>query len=83
MGMVEYRLLIISDLHIHDRVDEIPAEFIDILRSGSYEVVAHAGDLVDPDVLSLVKSLGKRQYIVKGNMDSSTCLGKPCLRWAM
>jgi putative phosphoesterase len=69
MGMVEYRLLIISDSHIHDRADEIPGEFMDILRPGSYEVVIHAGDLVDPDVLSLVKRLGKRQYIVKGNMD--------------
>jgi len=69
MDMVEYRLLIISDSHIHDRANDIPGEFMDIFRSGSYEVVIHAGDLVDPDVLSLVKRLGKRQYIVKGNMD--------------
>jgi predicted phosphodiesterase len=48
MDMVEYRLLIISDSHIHDRANDIPGEFMDILRSGSYEVVIHAGDLVDP-----------------------------------
>jgi len=67
--MVEYKVLILSDSHIHDRADEIPGEFMEIFASGSYEIVMHTGDLVDPDVLSLVKKLGERQYIVKGNMD--------------
>jgi phosphoesterase, MJ0936 family len=67
--MVEYEVLILGDSHIHDRADEIPGEFMDIFASGSYEIVIHTGDLVDPDVLSLVKKLGRRQYVVRGNMD--------------
>jgi putative phosphoesterase len=67
--MVEYKVLILGDSHIHDRADEIPGEFMDIFASGSYEIVIHTGDLVDPDVLSLVKKLGRRQYVVRGNMD--------------
>jgi putative phosphoesterase len=67
--MVEYKVLILGDSHIHDRADEIPGEFMEIFASGSYEIVIHTGDLVDPDVLSLVKKLGRRQYVVRGNMD--------------
>ena len=67
--MVEYKVLILGDSHIHDRADEIPGELMDIFTSGSYDIVIHTGDLVDPDVLSLVKKLGRRQYVVRGNMD--------------
>ncbi|MCI4438203.1 MAG: metallophosphoesterase [Ignisphaera sp.] len=62
-------LLVMSDSHIHERADWFPQEFIDIFKHRKYDVVVHAGDLIDYDVLEFVKSLAKEVYIVQGNMD--------------
>jgi len=68
--MAEKRLvLVLSDSHIRERAEWFPEEFLEIFRSKAYDIAVHAGDLVDPEVLDFVKSLGKKVYVVQGNMD--------------
>ncbi|MEM1644320.1 MAG: YfcE family phosphodiesterase [Ignisphaera sp.] len=62
-------LLIISDSHIPERAEEIDEHIINFIRSRFYDVVVHAGDLVEVEVLDLIKSFGSIQYVVQGNMD--------------
>ena len=62
-------LLVMSDSHIHERADWFPKEFLEMFKSRTYDIVVHAGDVVDQDVLEFIKSLGKRVYVVQGNMD--------------
>lgn len=63
------RVLVVGDSHIHERADEIPPEFYRVFRERAYDIVIHTGDLVDPDVADLFRSLGQRAYFVEGNMD--------------
>ncbi|MEM0026480.1 MAG: YfcE family phosphodiesterase [Ignisphaera sp.] len=67
--MERYLILVMSDSHIHERADWFPNEFVELFKNRRYDVVIHAGDVVDQDVLDYVKSLGKKTYVVQGNMD--------------
>jgi len=66
---VKVFMLVMSDSHIRERIEWFPEEFINIFKGKIYDVVVHAGDLVDPEVLDFIKGLGRRIYVVKGNMD--------------
>ncbi len=63
------KILVISDSHIHERADEIPKPFMVFFRSRSYDIVVHAGDLVDKDVLVILNDIAPERYVVSGNMD--------------
>ncbi len=63
------KILVVGDSHIHERADEIPKEFHSHFMKQNYDIVIHTGDVVDPDVLDLFKGLGKRFFVVEGNMD--------------
>ena len=64
------RLLVISDTHIPERATRVPPEIEDRIRSEApFDVVVHAGDLVEERVLDWARSLGERLYVVAGNMD--------------
>lgn len=62
-------LLIMSDTHIPERAEEIDKLIIDFIKMKTYDIVIHAGDLTDENVLSQIKSFGIKHYIVQGNMD--------------
>lgn len=66
--MVE--ILLIGDTHIPDRADEVPPRLLEVIENGKpWEIVVFTGDLVGRDVHRWVLGLGKRVYIVRGNMD--------------
>lgn len=62
-------ILIISDSHIPERAYEIDEHIVNFIKSKVYDVVIHAGDLTDEQILDQVKSFGLRCYVVQGNMD--------------
>lgn len=63
-------MLVIGDTHIPDRAYRIPEQLKNLIEfQKPWDYVAFVGDLTGHEVLSWVKSLGKRVYIVRGNMD--------------
>ncbi len=65
-GMVT--IAVISDSHIPERADGIPAAFRE--RIATADRVVHAGDFTDPTALETVRELaGDRLTAVYGNMD--------------
>ena len=58
---------IISDTHIPDRAAKIPDKVLEAFKE--VELILHAGDLVDSDVLENLKSVCKEVRAVRGNMD--------------
>jgi len=66
LGMVT--IAVISDSHIPERADGIPAAFRE--RIATADRVVHAGDFTDPSALDTVQELaGERLVAVYGNMD--------------
>ncbi len=66
--MVE--ILVIGDTHIPDRADHVPEKLMEIIEAGKpWEIVVFTGDLVGEEVFKWVRSLGRKVYIVRGNMD--------------
>lgn len=62
------RLAVISDTHIPERADGIPADFRELIEQADHTV--HAGDFTTVDVLDEVRSLaGGEVTAVYGNMD--------------
>lgn len=59
-------IVVISDTHIPDRALRIPDEIIPFLKRS--EIVVHAGDLTDEEVLRELKSFSE-VIAVRGNMD--------------
>lgn len=62
-------LLVISDSHIPERAFRIDEHILSFIRSRNYDIVVHAGDLVDEGVLEQIKGFGSEYYVVQGNMD--------------
>ncbi|NIX25659.1 MAG: YfcE family phosphodiesterase, partial [Actinobacteria bacterium] len=61
-------IAVISDSHIPERADGIPAAFRE--RIATADRVVHAGDFTDPSALESVRELaGERLVAVYGNMD--------------
>jgi putative phosphoesterase len=61
------RIAVISDTHIPDRAEDIPPEVLKELRKA--DLVIHAGDLVELNVLDKLKAACKEVVAVQGNMD--------------
>ncbi len=60
------RIVILSDTHIPERASKIPDEIISFMRK--CDLIVHAGDLTDENVLKQLKSFGDL-VVVRGNMD--------------
>ncbi|MFA5356164.1 MAG: metallophosphoesterase [Candidatus Omnitrophota bacterium] len=58
---------VISDTHIPDRTEDIPAEILEAFKG--VDMVIHAGDLVEYGVIDKLKSVCKDVRAVWGNMD--------------
>ncbi len=71
MSNMTVEVIVIADTHIPERAYDVPLKIKELLLHYSKEadVVVHAGDLVEKDVLDWVKTLAPRSFIVKGNMD--------------
>ena len=61
------RLAIISDTHMPRGDRALPEECVRRLRAAA--AILHAGDLVAPEVLELLESLGPPLHAVHGNVD--------------
>ena len=61
------RIGVISDTHIPDRAKEIPQKILDEFKK--VDMVIHAGDLVDINVLDKLRKVCKNVTAVWGNMD--------------
>jgi len=61
------RIGVISDTHIPDRAKEIPQKILDEFKK--VDMVIHAGDLVDINVLDKLRKACKNVTAVWGNMD--------------
>lgn len=62
------RIGVISDTHIPERAKELPKELLDALKG--VDMIIHAGDFVDLNVLEKLKSICSNVRAVCGNMDS-------------
>ncbi|MCU0665872.1 MAG: metallophosphoesterase [Candidatus Omnitrophica bacterium] len=60
---------VIADTHIPDRAKEIPAKIMEDFKNA--DMVIHAGDIVEEQVLVQLRSVCKQVYAVAGNMDSA------------
>lgn len=58
---------VISDTHIPDRADKIPAAVLAAFKG--VDMIVHAGDMVEVDVLDKLKLVCKNVVAVSGNMD--------------
>ena len=59
---------VISDTHLHS-AEDLPKELLRILTG--VEMILHAGDLVELDVLEGLKKISPKVHAVCGNMDSA------------
>ncbi len=62
-------VLVLGDTHIPNRARWFPKKVEEFLKSKLFDVVACTGDLTDKSVLDFIESLGKRIFVVSGNMD--------------
>ena len=58
---------VIADTHIPDRAKDIPQQILEAFKR--VDMVIHAGDLVDMEVLDKLKAVCKNVRAVWGNMD--------------
>lgn len=58
---------VISDTHIPARADKIPVEVLAAFKG--VDMIVHAGDMVEPEVLEELKLVCKNVVAVSGNMD--------------
>ena len=61
-------LAIISDTHMPRRGRTLPRECVERLRAA--DLILHAGDLMEADVLAEIEALGPPVHTVRGNVDS-------------
>jgi putative phosphoesterase len=59
---------VLSDTHIPDRSEDIPAEILEAFKN--VDMVIHAGDILELSVINKLKSVCKVVRAVWGNMDS-------------
>lgn len=62
------RILVLSDTHIPRAAHGLPDAIVDEI--GKADMVLHAGDFVDEEVLDNISKLNKSLHAVYGNMDS-------------
>ena len=68
------RIGVISDTHIPDKCEHIPAAVLDAFRN--VDMVIHAGDIVNLKVIDALKSVCPKVIAVAGNMDCSDVVKK-------
>jgi len=61
------KIVIISDTHIPERAEALPARIVDEIKTA--DAVIHAGDLTSSEFHEQLKSISKMLYAVRGNMD--------------
>lgn len=59
---------VVSDTHIPDRANVLPQKILD--EFAKVDMVIHAGDILDPDVLEKLRTVCPKVVAVRGNMDS-------------
>lgn len=62
------RILVLSDTHIPRVAQDLPAKIYEEIKKA--DMVMHAGDFIDEEVLDNIKRVKKEVYAVYGNMDS-------------
>ncbi len=62
-------VLVLGDTHIPNRAEWFPKKVDEFLKSRRFDVVACTGDLTDKSVLDYIENLGRRVFVVSGNMD--------------
>ncbi|MCX5678217.1 MAG: metallophosphoesterase family protein [Candidatus Omnitrophica bacterium] len=62
------RILVLSDTHIPRAAHSLPETILDEIKKS--DMVLHAGDFVDEEVLDNILKLNKDLHAVYGNMDS-------------
>ncbi len=68
------RIGVISDTHIPDKCEHIPAAVLDVFKH--VDMVIHAGDIVSLKVIEELRSACSRVEAVAGNMDRSDVVKK-------
>jgi putative phosphoesterase len=63
------RLAIISDTHMPRGGRALPPDCLEHCRCS--DAILHAGDLVDPSVLQMIRALGPPVHAIHGNVDSA------------
>ena len=58
---------VISDTHLSDKTQELPEKILEDFKS--VDMIIHAGDLIDLEVLEKLKAICKNVKAVWGNMD--------------
>jgi putative phosphoesterase len=63
-------ILLIGDTHIPDRADKIPDKLLEIIESGKpWDIAVFTGDFVGENIYRWFLGLGRKTYVVRGNMD--------------
>lgn len=65
---------VISDTHIADKIEDVPVEILEAFKH--VDMVLHAGDLVNANVLEQLKKSCKNVVAVWGNMDPGEVKGR-------
>lgn len=66
------RILAISDSHVPTRATWIPKPIEEFMLSGKFDIVVHAGDVTDVELVNFIKeNTGAYVYVVRGNMDTA------------
>lgn len=64
-------MLVLGDLHIPHRVDDIPEQFKSLLVPNKMQHVLCTGNLVSSDVLDFLKTIAPKVHIVRGDFDDA------------
>ncbi len=63
-------ILVIGDTHIPDRADTVPDKLREVIEEGKpWSIVVFTGDFTGKTVYDWVYGLGRKVYVVRGNMD--------------
>lgn len=62
------RILVLSDTHIPRAAQNLPARILEEIEAS--DMVMHAGDFIDEEVLDSIRKMKKEVHAVSGNMDS-------------
>ncbi len=68
--MKNIKIIVLGDAHIPDRAWEIPSKLLEVIENSKpYDLAIYTGDFTSEEIYNWFKSLGKKTYAVKGNMD--------------
>jgi len=70
------QVLLLGDLHIPQRVVDVPTRFKELLAAGHFQQVLCTGNLCSKEAADWVKSLSADVHIVKGPFDSDQSISE-------